>query len=144
MNHLSWMLFVYYFNNKTNPILILFDNNKLTNDNFNKWKSNLNLVLIIENVHFFLIEECPLTPTVNTTWTVREAFDCLLFTNNKAKFYLLVATDDVIMESLRLMFGKPLEQARYEVVMNAKMREGTSIHQHTLKMIIHINDAKVN
>lgn len=30
------------------------------------------------------------------------------------------------------------------MVMNAKTREGTSVHQHVLKMIMHNNDADVN
>ena len=52
-----------------------------------------------------------------------------------------------IIESLQLLFGRPSEQSQHEAVkavMNAKMKAGTSVCQHVLKMISHINEAEIN
>ncbi|XP_075499086.1 uncharacterized protein LOC142537461 [Primulina tabacum] len=51
------------------------------------------------------------------------------------------------MESLQQMFRRPSEQARYEAVkavMNCKMKNGSLVHKHVLKMINHFNDADIN
>ena len=57
---------------------------KLTGDNFIKWKSNMNLLLVSENHKFVLNEECPEEPGVNAPKHVREKFDAWIQSNNKA------------------------------------------------------------
>ena len=47
----------------SNPIIALLANEKLNGDNYVKWKSNINIVLICENQKFVLTEECPQSPT---------------------------------------------------------------------------------
>ena len=54
-----------------NPIIALLTNEKLSGDNFVKWKSNINIVLICENQKFVLIAECPPEPPANASRTVR-------------------------------------------------------------------------
>ena len=58
-----------------NPIIGLLANEKLSGDNFVKWKSNINIVLICENQKFVLTEECPPEPSANASRTVRERYD---------------------------------------------------------------------
>ncbi|RVX04672.1 Copia protein [Vitis vinifera] len=51
------------------------------------------------------------------------------------------------MDSLQQMFGSPSEQARHEAVkavMNSKMKNGSSVHEHVLKMIHHFNEVEIN
>ena len=55
-----------------NPIITLLANEKPSGDNFVKWKSNINIVLICENQKFVLTEECPPEPPANASRTVRE------------------------------------------------------------------------
>ena len=51
----------------SNPIITLLANEKLTGDNFIKWKSNMNIVLVSEDYKFVLTEECPPQPAANVT-----------------------------------------------------------------------------
>ena len=68
-NCLSYLILAIMSSN--NPIIALLANEKLSGDNFVKWKSNINIVLICENQKFVLTEECPLEPPANASRTVR-------------------------------------------------------------------------
>ena len=59
----------------SNPILSLLATEKLTGENFVKWKSNMNIALLCDNYKFVLTEECPPEPAANATRTVRDAYD---------------------------------------------------------------------
>ena len=54
-----------------NPIIALLANESLTGDNFVKWKSNVNIVLVCETNRFVLIEECPAEAAANAARSVR-------------------------------------------------------------------------
>ncbi|KAL5560690.1 hypothetical protein UlMin_036901 [Ulmus minor] len=106
----------------SNPIIAILGNEKLTGDNFVKWKSNMNIILVCENYKYVLMEECPPTPAANATCIVRDS-----------------------MKNGSKLTTRP--QSRHEAVkavMNAKMKAGTSVCQHVLKMISHINEVKIN
>ena len=45
-----------------NPLLVILKENKLVRTNYIDWKSNLNLVLTVEDYNFVLTEECPHAP----------------------------------------------------------------------------------
>ncbi|KAL6327213.1 hypothetical protein AAG906_015252 [Vitis piasezkii] len=138
----------------SNPIFSLLVSQVLTGENFVKWKSNMNILLINENYHFVLKEDS------NASKAVSEEYNHWIIANNKARCYLLAAMNEVlrtkheghetaseIMESLQQMFGRPSEQARHEAVkavMNSKMKNGSSVREHVLKMIYHFNEAKIN
>ena len=52
-----------------------------------------------------------------------------------------------IMESLQVMFGQPsdkLHHDAFKAAMNAKMKAGTSIREHVLKMINQLNEAEIH
>ncbi|XP_073128992.1 uncharacterized protein [Henckelia pumila] len=144
----------------TNPILLILSSEILTGENFAKWKSNMNILLINESYHFVLKEDCAPAPPANASRTVSQAYNNWIVANNKERCYLLAAMNEVlrakhealetakgIMESLQQMFGRPSEQARHEAVkavMNCKMKNGSSVRDHVLKMINHLNDAEIN
>ncbi|KAL5554262.1 hypothetical protein UlMin_041663 [Ulmus minor] len=113
----------------SSPIIAILGNETLTSDNFIKWKSNMNIVLICENYKYVLMEECPLAPAANATRIVRDTCEKWIEANNKACCYLLAGMSDVIrtkhegmeiayeiMESLQLMVGHPSEQSRHEAI----------------------------
>ena len=43
---------------------------KLNGDNYATWKSNLNTILVIDDLRFVLTEECPPNPNSNANRTV--------------------------------------------------------------------------
>ena len=144
----------------SNPIIALLANESLTGDNFVKWKSNVNIVLICENNRFVLTEECPAEPAANAAHSVREPYERWIQANNKARAYMLASKSDVlrlkhermetaieIMDSLQNMFGKQSEQPRHEATrkyMNMKMSKGTPVRDHVLNMANYINEAKLH
>ena len=105
----------------SNPIIALLANEKLNGDNYVKWKSNINIVLICENQKFVLTEECPPEPHATASRSVREKYDSWQMANNKARCYMLACMNDIlrtkhenmetayeIWESLNSMFGRLL------------------------------------
>ncbi|XP_062103659.1 uncharacterized protein LOC133814754 [Humulus lupulus] len=121
----------------SNPITALLANEKLTSDNFMKWKSNMNIVLICKNHKFVFTKECSEVPTTTAPKTVREKYDAWILSNNEAKCYMLASMRDVLrkkksMKAWRLhmrygsMFGQESDQCRHEATttfMNMKMKK---------------------
>ena len=144
----------------SNPIIALLANESLTSDNFVKWKSNVNIVLVCENNRFVLTEECPAEPAANATRSVREPYERWIQANNKSRAYMLASMSDVlrlkhermetaieIIDSLQNMFGKQSEQSCHEATrkyMNAKMSKGTPVRDHVLNMANYINEAELH
>ena len=50
-----------------NPIIALLSRTVLTGENFQKWKSDLNIVLMSENMRFILTDPCPHVPAANAS-----------------------------------------------------------------------------
>ena len=59
----------------SNPIIKILATETLIGENFVKWKSNMNIVLVCENFKFFLTEECPPRPHAKSSANVAEAYD---------------------------------------------------------------------
>ncbi|KAG6473764.1 hypothetical protein ZIOFF_067681 [Zingiber officinale] len=143
-----------------NPIMSLLANNTLTGENFPKWKSNINIVLVSENNRFVLIEECSPVPPANAARAVRELYDRWIASNNKAKAYMLASISDVlrskmepkecafeIMESLQEMFGQQSEQAHHEATRkytNARMFLDTHVRDHVMQMTNYFSEAEMH
>ena len=143
--------------NGGNPITVLVSLEKLNGDNFIRWKSNLNLMLICENHKFFLTKECLVEPT---TTSLRDKYDAWIQSNNKAKCYMLVSMNDVlrtkhepmestfeIRQSLQAMFGQQSDQSRHEATrtyMTTKMKKGVSMREHVLSMINVMHEAEIH
>ena len=146
----------------SNPIIALLENESLTGDNFVKWKSNVNNVLVCEpdsSNRFVLTEECPAEPIANVARSVRESYERWIQANNKARAYMLASMSDMlrlkhermetaieIMDSLQNMFRKQSEQSRHEATrkyMNTKISKGTPVRDHVLNMANYINEAEL-
>ena len=82
-----------------NPVTNLHANEKLTGDNYMKWKSNMNIVLICKNYKFVLNEEFPEVPAFTVAKTAREKYDNWILSNNKAKCYMLASMSDVLIKN---------------------------------------------
>ncbi|XP_024032902.1 uncharacterized protein LOC112095346 [Morus notabilis] len=144
----------------SNPIFALLASQILNGENFVKWKSNMNILLIYEKYHFILKEDCPPVPLANAARALTERYDRWINANNKAHCHLLAAINEVlttqheghaiareIMNSPQRMFGHPFDSARHvavKAVMNGCMKNGSSMHEHVLKMINHLNEAVIN
>ena len=85
----------------------------------------MNILLINENYHFVLKEDCPPVPPANASKTVSDKYDRWVVANNKARCYLLAAMNEVlrakheafesaneIIKSLQEMFGHHYEKPR--------------------------------
>ena len=81
-NCLSYLISAIMSSN--NLIIALLANEKLSGDNFFKWKSNINIVLICENQKFVLTEECPLEPPANASRTIRERYDSWIYSKQQS------------------------------------------------------------
>ena len=101
----------------SSSLLELLKNKKLIDKNYAMWKSNLNMILVIDDPRFVLMEECPPSRTQNASQSVRDAYDHWTKANDKAHVYILVSMSDIltkkheimvtarqIMDSLREMF----------------------------------------
>ena len=141
-------------------IIQLLASEKLNVDNYATWKSNLNTILVVDDLRFVLTKECPQTPTSNANQTSREAYDRWIKANEKARVYILASMSDVlakkheslvttkeIMDSLKGMFGQLEWFLRHEAlkyIYTKRMKEGTSVREHVLDMMMHFNIAEVN
>ncbi|TYK22241.1 gag/pol protein [Cucumis melo var. makuwa] len=121
-------------------IVQLLGSKKLNGDNYAAWKSNLNTILVVDDLRFVLTEECPQTPASNANRASRKAYDRWIKANEKAHVYILTSMSDVlakkheslatakeIMDSLKGMFGQPEWSLRHEAIKyiyNKCMKEG--------------------
>ena len=80
---------------------MLLATEKLDGDNYAKWKSNMNILLVCEDYKFVLAEECPPEPAANASKTAREPFDRWIKANNKAKCFMLVAESNSAAKTQR-------------------------------------------
>ena len=124
----------------------ILSNEKLTGDNYVKQKSNMNAVLVCEDLKFVLAEECPPEPVRNASQAIRDTRQRQVSANEKARCYLLAGMSEVLaakhepmatvyemLESLQGMFGQPSERQRHEAIastMTARMKYGTSVREH--------------
>ena len=58
-----------------NPITALLSKDVLTGENFQKWKSNLNIVLVSKSIRFVLTETRPPVPPTNCSRAIKDEFD---------------------------------------------------------------------
>ena len=155
---MSYFIFQNKINQMANPIVALLSRTVLTGENFQKWKSDLNIVLMSENMRFILTDPCPPVPAANATRAVRNSYDQWISANNRAIGYMLASMSDTlrskmermdtaveILEALHEMFGKQSEQARIELTRkytSAKMKAGTSVRDHVMMMTNYFTDAE--
>ncbi|KAA0041279.1 gag/pol protein [Cucumis melo var. makuwa] len=118
------------------------------------------MIIVIVDLCFILMEECPPFPTQNASQSVKDAYDCWIKANDEARLYILASMSDIlskkheimvtarqIMDSLREMFGQSSIQIKQEAIKylyNARMKEGQSVREHVLNMIVNFNVAQMN
>ena len=56
-------------------IIALLKKEQLTGEYYATWKLKLNMILVITNLRFVLMEKCPPFPTQNASKIVRDAYD---------------------------------------------------------------------
>ncbi|TYK11909.1 gag/pol protein [Cucumis melo var. makuwa] len=108
-------------------IIALLKKDQLTGKNYATWKSKLNMILVIADLRFVLMEECHPFPTKYASQSVRDAYDRWTKANDKARLYILASMSNIlikkheimvtarqIMDSLREMFGQPSIQIKQE------------------------------
>ena len=109
----------------SSSIIALLKKDQLTGEIYATWKSKLNMIIVIANVRFVLMEECPPFPTKHASQSVRDAYDRWTKANDKARLHILASMSDIlskkheimvtarqIMDSLREMFGQPSIQIK--------------------------------
>ncbi|TYK21330.1 gag/pol protein [Cucumis melo var. makuwa] len=113
----------------SSSIIALLKKDQLTGRNYGTWKSKLNMILVIAELRFVLIEECPPLPSQNASQSVKDAYDRWTKVNDKARLYILSSMSDIlnkkheimvtarqIMDSLREMFGQSSIQIKQEAI----------------------------
>ena len=80
----------------SSSIIQLLKNEKLTDENYATWKSNLNMILVVNKLCFVLIEAFPPSPAPNASQTIKDAYDRWTKANDKAHIYILASMSDVL------------------------------------------------
>ncbi|XP_062100732.1 uncharacterized protein LOC133806652 [Humulus lupulus] len=144
----------------SNPIISLLSKKLLTGENFRKWKSNINIVLIGDNSKFVMTEVFPDVPGDLSSKESREKYERWLAANNKTKACMLASMsntlrtklEDVetayeIMEQLQEMFGHKSGQARFEAMKkyaSVRMAPGMYVRDHFIKMTNYFQEAELH
>ncbi|KAA0040418.1 gag/pol protein [Cucumis melo var. makuwa] len=105
-------------------------------------------------------DECPQTLASNANRTSRKAYDRWVKANEKIRVYILACMTDVlvkkheslattkeIMDALKAMFGQLEWSLRHEAIKyiyTKPMKEGTSVREHVMHMMMHFNIGEVN
>ena len=92
----------------TNSIVQLLASEKLNGDNYATWKSNLNTILVIDDLRFVLTEECSPNPSSNANQIVWDPYDRWTKANDKARVYILASISDVLAKKHDVMGLKRL------------------------------------
>ncbi|TYJ98809.1 gag/pol protein [Cucumis melo var. makuwa] len=111
----------------SSSIIALLKKYQLTDENYATWKSKLNMILVIVDLRFVLMEKCPPFPTKYASQSVRDAYDRWTKAKDKACLHILANMFDIlskkheimvtarqIMDSLRDMFGQPSIQIKQD------------------------------
>ena len=125
---------------------------KLTGDNYKEWKRNLMLVLTCEKYKFVLQDKCPANNCeARTKWKdANDVAKCYIIGSISASLQSQhegLATAKEIMESLEQMFGGQETLARQTAIaniMNSKMKPGTPVKDHMIKLMGYFAEAKDN
>ena len=83
------------FSVMVSPISSILSNDKLTGENYVKWKSNMNAILVCEDLKFVLTEERPPELARNAGQAVRDTYQKWVAANEKARCYLLAGMSEV-------------------------------------------------
>ncbi|XP_042409866.1 uncharacterized protein LOC121999226, partial [Zingiber officinale] len=141
------------------PLAIILKENRLTGHNYIDWERNLDIVLTAEGYKFVLSEECPETPSNDSTPEEIQYHSKWVKADEMARCYILASMSNVlqhqhqdlptaydIMNNLKELFGHQNRAARQEAMrklMTTTMTEGTPVRDHILKMMAYLNEIQV-
>ena len=144
----------------SNPITALLSQVVLNGENFQKWKSNLNIVLVSESIRFVLTEPRPPVPASGASKDAKETYHRWITSNNKAIGYMLASMSDAlrtkvekldtavdILDTCQGMFGQKNEQAMIEITgkySSAQMKSGTSVWDHVMMITNYFTEAELH
>ena len=142
-----------------NPLSAILKENKLEGQNYIEWKQNLDIVLTAEEYKFVLTTPRPAVPAANAAQALRDAHRRWHKANEMAKCYMLASMSSVlkhqhsametaaeIMTNLANLFGTQNRTAKsqaFRSIMTKSMKEGSSVRQHVLEMMSHLNQIEV-
>ena len=86
----------YLFSAMVSPLISILANDKLNGENYVKWKSNMNAVLVCEDLKFVTTQPCPPQPAENARRTMHEAYQKWVTTDEKSRCYLLAGMSEVL------------------------------------------------
>ncbi|XP_042047217.1 uncharacterized protein LOC121793074, partial [Salvia splendens] len=128
-----------------NPLSAILKENKLEGQNYIEWKQNLDIVLTAEEYNFV-----PRDLHAHRKWHKA---------NEMAKCYMLASMSSVlkhqhsametateIMQNLKNLFGTQNRTAKsqtFRSIMSKTMKEGSSVRDHVLEMMGHLNQIEV-
>ncbi|KAA0042102.1 gag/pol protein [Cucumis melo var. makuwa] len=98
-------------------IVQLLASEKLNGDNYVAWKSNINMILVVDDLRFVLTEECPQTLSSNANQTSREAYDRWEKANEKAYVYILASMTDVLHFNIAEVNGGAIDEVNQTLTM---------------------------
>ena len=134
----------------SSSIIALLKNKILTSENYGTWKSNLNMILVIDDLCFVLMEEHP-SLARNASLTVRDTYDSHYILANMSdvlsKKHESMVTAHKIMDSFQEIFRQPSIQLHHEAikyVYNACMKEDQPVKEHILNMMVHLKEHILN
>ncbi|XP_042067204.1 uncharacterized protein LOC121810509 [Salvia splendens] len=142
-----------------NPLSAILKEHKLEGHNYIVWKQNLDIVLTAEEYKYVLTTECPPEPAANASATVKETYRKWCKANEMAKCCMLASMSTVlqhqhqgmntateIMNNLNNHFGTQNRAAKslaFRSIMTKVMKEGTSVRDHVLEMMSHLNQIEI-
>ncbi|XP_030470117.1 uncharacterized protein LOC115688440 [Syzygium oleosum] len=122
----------------TNPLASILDKNCLTGSNFTDWVRNLRIVLNSEKIGYVLDQKMPDSFPEGGTQDERVTYDKWCDDDLKVRSYMLALMNNELQKKYETM-----EDARYEIskaLYRMRMAEGSSVNDHALKMIWHIEE----
>lgn len=123
----------------SSSLIALLKSERLTGENYTTWKSNLNTILVVDDLRFVLTEECPHIPARNAPQTVKDAYDRWTKANDKAKVYILASLSEVLAKKHEGMVSvKGIESRSGSDVNRVFLRYVTSILSRTSKLRLSI------
>ncbi|KAG6521646.1 uncharacterized protein LOC122050571 [Zingiber officinale] len=134
-----------------NSLSVILDQNKLTGPNYSDWLRNLKIVLRSEKIAYTLDKASPKEAPVNVTPDELEKLEKWSDHNLQARCYMLASISNELQRQfeetvdakdicihLQELYGTHTRSVRHATVkelMTARMRDGTSAHEHEVKMI---------
>lgn len=135
----------------TNPVACILDGHKLLGFNYLDWLRNLKIVLDFEKLTYVLEHSPPAGVNDDATEEEKIALQKWRDDDYKTKYYMIASMSDELQKQyknishayeiharLDKLYGAKSRISRYQILrdlFNTRMTEGSSVHDHVLKMI---------